>query len=394
MKFSQLLPVFLLFLIACESPLQTQAESAYPSEVLPAIDTPAPYPNDTPLPPTLPAPVVSSPGIISLHMFNELDGWAIAEDAILRTTDGGYTWYNLSPRGETVFGYGVASAFLNASQAWVLISDADDPVGSGTLYRTSDGGITWNPVPVPFSSMGQLDFVDENHGWMLLDLGAGAGSMGVAILRTSDSGVTWTETFSHEPGEIAGSDSLPLGGLKTAFTPLDENTAWVGGVTYAPETFYFYKTVDGGNTWSPQTITPPPGTQGNDIAVDSPPVFFSPKEAILTFRFMGENFRTGFYVTQDGGVTWEFVSLMPGSGSVDFVSASDGFFWTGEQFFFTEDGAQTWTSVSSDVLFGESFAGMDFVNTHTGWIWTYEETGLRGLYKTTDGGKTWILLDQ
>ena len=114
----------------------------------------------------------------------------------------------------------------------------------------------------------------------------------------------------------------------------------------------------------------------------------------MTFRFMGENFRTGFYVTQDGGVTWEFVSLMPGSGSVDFVSASDGFFWTGEQFFFTEDGAQTWTSVSSDVLFGESFAGMDFVNTHTGWIWTYEETGLRGLYKTTDGGKTWILLDQ
>jgi hypothetical protein len=33
---------------------------------------------------------------------------------------------------------------------------------------------------------------------------------------------------------------------------------------------------------------------------------------------------------------------------------------------------------------------MDFVNTRTGWVWTYDQTGQSGLYKTTDGGATWF----
>ena len=92
----------------------------------------------------------------------------------------------------------------------------------------------------------------------------------------------------------------------------------------------------------------------------------------------------------DGGISWEFVTFMPGAGAVDFVSPSDGFFWTGEQFFVTVDGAQTWTTLNPNVLFGDTFAGMDFVNTRTGWVWTYDQTGQYGLYKTTDGGETWF----
>ena len=120
------------------------------------------------------------------------------------------------------------------------------------------------------------------------------------------------------------------------------------------------------------------------------PEFTSPSDGILPIRFTGETYRTGFYVTRDGGANLEIVTFLPGSGSVDFVSLSDGFFWTGEQFFLTEDGAQTWTTINSDVLFGESFSGMDFVNMRTGWVWTYTETGQYGLYKTTDGGATWV----
>jgi hypothetical protein len=108
----------------------------------------APYADDTPSPPTLPAPVVSSPGVTSLHMLKELDGWAITDNAILRTTDGGSTWYNVSPQGVTNFGYSTGNTFLNASQAWVLVADANDPMGSGMLYRTSDGGLTWTFYPL------------------------------------------------------------------------------------------------------------------------------------------------------------------------------------------------------------------------------------------------------
>lgn len=402
MRWKFALAAITLTMLACaalEVPL-SQPEAAPPTETVsaPPTDTAtpteipatlAPYADDTPSPATIPAPIVSSPGITSLHMLNELDGWAISDNAVMRTTDGGLTWYNVSPQGVTSLGYGTAHTFLNTSQAWVLIADANDPMGAGLLYRTSDGGLSWTTYPVPFGG-GALAFTDESNGWMMAYLGVAAGSMGVTIYRTSDGGATWTQAYTNDPNLANAGDSLPLGGLKNNLTPLDANTAWVGGVIYAPATFYFYKTSDGGQTWAPQTLPAAPGMQNTDVSIDSGPMFFSTGDGILSIRFTGDTQRTGFYATHDGGQTWDFVSFMPGAGSVDFVSPSDGFFWTGEQFFVTGDGAQTWTTVNANTSFKDIFAGMDFVNTRVGWVWTYDQNSQYGLYKTTDGGATWI----
>ncbi len=393
MRWKLSLIVLTFIMVACTAvgtPLPPpEAAPAAEAELEAPTGTPAPLADDTSLPPTIAAPIVSSPGITSLHMINELDGWAITESAILRTPDGGSTWYNVSPQGVTVFGFGTANTFLNASQAWVMVTDWSDPVGSGLLYRTSDGGLTWTVYPVSFGG-GDLTFIDDENGWMMASLGVAAGSMAVAIYQTDDGGATWTQTYTNDPNLENASDSLPLSGIKSNLTPLDTKTAWVGGVVYAPETFYLYKTSDGGQNWAAQTLPAAPGMQNTEVSIDSGPIFTTPNDGILPIRFAGETYRTGFYVTRDGGVNWEFVTFLPGAGSADFISPSDGFFWTGEQFFVTEDGAQTWTTINSDVLFGESFAGMDFVNTRTGWVWTYNETGQYGLYKTTDGGATWV----
>jgi photosystem II stability/assembly factor-like uncharacterized protein len=273
-----------------------------------------------------------------------------------------------------------------------MVVDASDPAGSGLLYRTSDGGLSWTVIPVPFGS-GDLVFTDEVNGWMMAYLGVATGSMAVSIYKTEDGGATWAQTYTNDPTLAGAGDSLPLSGIKNTLAPLDASTAWVGGVLYAPETFYLYKTTDGGQTWNMQAIPAAPGMQNTDISIETGPIFTSPSEAILPIRFAGETYRTGFYATQDGGVNWGFLSFMPGAGAVDFVSQADGFFWTGEQFFVTVDGAQTWTSVNSDAPFADSFAGMDFVNTRTGWVWTYDVTGQYGLYKTTDGGGTWLLME-
>ena len=273
MKLLRMFPILLLILTACTSPLQSQSEPAPISEAEsvpptdppqpePATeiptDTPAPLANDTPLPPTIAAPTVFSPEITFLHMLNELDGWAITENAILRTTDGGSTWYNVSPQGVTEFGYGTANTFLSASQAWVMVTNWSDPIGSGLLYRTSDGGLTWTVYPVAFGS-GDLTFIDEQNGWMMAALGIAAGSMGVAIYQTDDGGATWTQTYTNDPNLENARDSLPLGGIKSNLTPLNAKTAWVGGVVYAPETFYLYKSSDSGQTWAPQTLPAAPG---------------------------------------------------------------------------------------------------------------------------------------
>jgi len=352
-----------------------------------SADTLAPYPGDTPSPATIAAPIVSSFNITSLHMLNELDGWAISENAILRTTDGGITWYNVSPQGVTEFGYGTGNTFLSATQAWVLVADASDPVRTGLLYRTTDGGLTWTTFPVPFGN-GDMTFLDENNGWLMLSLGVATGSMAVAIYHTEDGGATWTQTFTNDPMLTHSGDSLPFGGIKSNLTPLDLNTAWVGGVIYAPETFYLYKTSDGGQTWAQQTLPAAPGMQNTEVSIDAGPIFVSAADGLLPIRFTGETLRTGFYATYDGGINWEFLNFMPGAGGTDFVSPYDGFFWNGEQIYVTVDGAHTWSSIDVEVPFGESFSGMDFVNARTGWVWTYDYA----IYRTTDSGKTWFSL--
>ena len=391
LKFALLMLAMAMLACASLGTPQPAPQSATVPETISPTEALALQTENTPLSPTIAAPIASSFTVTSLCMLNELDGWGIAENAILRTTDGGSTWYNLSPQGVTEFGYGTASTFLNATQAWVMVADASDPAGSGLLYRTEDGGLTWTVYPVPFGS-GKMAFADEANGWMMSALGAGAGSMAIAIYRSEDGGATWKQVYSNDPNAENAGSSLPLGGIKNSLMPLNAQTAWVGGVTYAPDTFYLYKTSDGGQTWTPQTIPVAPGMQDVEIAIDTGPIFTSSNEGILPIRFSGENYRTGFYATHDGGVNWEFVSFMPGSGAVDFVSSSEGFFWTGEQFFFTTDGAQTWTSVNPNILFGDTFMGMDFVDTSNGWVWTYDQTGRTGLYKTTDGGATWFPL--
>ena len=186
------------------------------------------------------------------------------------------------------------------------------------LYRTSDGGLTWTVYPVPFGG-GDLTFINDENGWMMASLGVAAGSMGVAIYQTDDGGATWMQTYTNDPNLANARDSLPLGGIKSNLTPLDTDTAWVGGVVYAPETFYLYKTNDGGQTWAPQTIPAAPGMENTEVLIDSGPIFTTPNDAILPIRFTGETYRTGFYATQDGGVNWEFATFMPGAGTVDFV---------------------------------------------------------------------------
>ena len=394
MRWKISLTILILSVLACTAPgtplPPTESASELGAEA--PTETLAPYSGDTPSPPTIPAPVVTAPYIISLHMLSELSGWAITDTAILRTTDGGSTWYNVSPQDVTGFGYGTANSFLNVTQAWIMVADANDPGGSGVLYKTIDGGLSWTVNPVPFGS-GEMEFVDDNHGWMMSYLGIAAGSMAVAIYQTEDGGSTWIQTYTNHPQQD-GSDSLPFGGIKSGLVALDMQTAWVSGVIYAPETFYFYRTVDGGTNWALQNLPTAPGMQNTDISIDLGPIFTSPQDAMLPVRFTGETYRTGFYATHDSGENWEFVSFMPGAGTVDFVSLSDGFFWTGEQFFMTVDGAHTWTTVNSNMLFGETFAGMDFINPYTGWVWTYSEGDQKNLYKTTDGGSTWFLMGE
>ena len=361
--------------------------------VLPACkvseSTPSPYP-DTPSPPQINAPQVESPALVSIHFLNELDGWGVTEAQVVRTNDGGITWYNLTPPGLTEAGYSIEMFVLDNSHTWIQKPDPANFPNGGTLYRTADSGLTWENITTPFSG-GALKFLDEKHGWILAGLGVGAGSMGVSIFQTTDGGETWKQTYTNNPNLSNAGDSLPLGGIKNGITPLNMQTAWVYGVTYASGAVYLYRTDDGGANWKEQSLPLPEGAQDAELSFDQV-AFVTPTDGFLAMRLASSDPRLAVYVSNDAGNTWTLTpTLIPQGGTLDFLSAQEAVIYNGEQFYVTRDAAYTWTVIPPDIKFGETFAGMDFVNALSGWVITLDPTNnQRSLYRTHDGGATWL----
>ncbi len=351
---------------------------------------PTPHP-DTPAPATINAPVVESPAFIEIYFINELDAWAVTETQIVRTNDGGITWYNVTPPDVTETGYTVETFVFDRNHVWVQKPDFNNFPNNGLLYRTTDGGLTWTISSTPFSS-GDLNFTDVNNGWMLADLGVGAGSNAVAVFQTADGGASWTQTYINDPNSPEAGDSLPLGGIKSDLVPLNTRTAWVTGVIYSSGTVYLYRTDDGGHTWSLVNLQLPAGAENSEMGIDKDQMqLVSASDGFLAVRMAGDSTQTMVYVTNDSGNTWTLMpALIPEAGASAFLSAQEAVIYNGEQFYVTRDAARTWNTVSPDIVFGDSFGAMDFVNLNTGWVVTVDPANKRLLYRTNDGGAAWL----
>lgn len=346
---------------------------------------------ETPLPAVVEAPIIEAPSIVNIEMLDEVYGWAITEEHIIRTNDGGVTWYNVTPGNLADAGYLVYTSFLDANTAWVQFPDMNKYPNGGKLYRTIDGGLTWETFTTPFSG-GSLHFVDANNGWMMADLGVGAGSMAVSIFQTSDGGKTWNRTYTNDPNLAEASDTLPLGGIKNLILPLDAETAWVGGVVYAPGQTYLFRSDDGGKTWFNINLVLPENTAESELSLQDM-VFITPKNGLLALRITSETPQTIVYITEDGGNTWvQSPAAFEGYGILETPSASEMIFYTADQFYVTKDAGVTIQQISPEIKFGDSIIDMSFANSQTGWVITASPSNERTLYKTTDGGATWTPL--
>jgi photosystem II stability/assembly factor-like uncharacterized protein len=112
--------------------------------------------------------------------------------------------------------------------------------------------------------------------------------------------------------------------------------------------------------------------------------FMSPMTGIITGN--NEALRT-----EDGGQTWNPVSFFGGSWSfLDFIDENVGFAGANGACAATTDGGRTWTVRSGypncPVMFGMDFRDAD-VGLACGLI---AGTGDEGIYKTVDGGRTWV----
>ena len=169
-------------------------------------------------------------------------GWVAAlfpsgDYAILRTADGARTW----TRGLTVPGdsHPIFMKFFDRSTGVFALLGT-----SPLLRRTTDGGKTWSPLPVldSTSAVDSWSFVDSTHGWMLAD----SPSREARLYRTEDGGRSWDDLG---PPVRSGDRAYQVHFAS-------RTTGWLtASVTGA----YLYRTVDSGATWSRVDLPAPTG---------------------------------------------------------------------------------------------------------------------------------------
>ncbi len=337
-------------------------------------------------------PAGGSDSLIALHMIDLTTGWALSEHAVLRTTNGGLQWENVTPPDALLTRESIA-AFLTASLAW-----AATPQANGTttqVLRTSDGGQTWQQSTVQATFLRQITFIDSQHGWILSGWGApGGAAEAVSVFRTRDGGKTWRNVASALPAstDIPPPGHLPFGGQKSGIHFLNVSTGWITGTVVVNDLAWLYVSHDGGSTWYQQSLSPPTGVPSAQLSLISP-TFFSASDGILPVIFSdgvtGRGFATDVYVTYDEGTTWKGTTpISLAAVAIDFVDRQHGWATDGTILYSTSDGGHQWTKLSPGANF-KQITYLSFASSTTGWAIGKQSNTSAFLLKTTDGGKTW-----
>lgn len=133
--------------------------------------------------------------LTSVDFISTQVGWAAGTGSLLTTTDGGAHWTPLpDPCVRSVH-------FVSASVGYAIAGGANPsqvglaaPVTGGTVLMTTDGGRSWRPVPAPKDPQ-TVCFNTSSQGWL--------GAAG-RLYRTNDGGSRWTEATAGPGGFSAG----------------------------------------------------------------------------------------------------------------------------------------------------------------------------------------------
>ncbi|MFL5540273.1 MAG: WD40/YVTN/BNR-like repeat-containing protein, partial [Longimicrobiaceae bacterium] len=208
------------------------------------------------------------------------------ERGVYRTRDGGETWEKVLFVSDSTGAVDLefqpgnpdvvyASMWRGERKPWTIISGARE----GGIYRSTDGGTTWTKLGggLPTGLFGKsnvaVSAANPRRVYALVEASPGGG-----LYRSDDAGETWT-LVSTERGLI----TRPFYSCNITADPTNADVVYVG-------TESFYKSTDGGRTWR---------TQGTPHG-DNHDLWINPRDA----RFMIQSNDGGANVTLDGGRTW------------------------------------------------------------------------------------------
>jgi len=280
---------------------------------------------------------------------------------------------------------------------------------SGGIFKTTDGGTSWNPIfdNLESLSIGDIEISKSNTNTIWVGTGevnAGGGSLaydGNGIYKSTDGGLNWVNKGLSEVGSIS----------KVLIDPNDENTIYasaMGPLFKNDNNRGIYKSTDNGSTWN-QILFVGDFTGVIDMVnhpTNSNILYAASWERIRTPQnriYGGETSR--IYKSTDGGTNWAeltnglpslandkgriSIAMAPSNPEVLYARYADAI-GSIKGVYRTSDGGNTWTEVNSSQL------------TNVGFHWWF-----RGIYvdpldentiynvdfiveKSTDGGNSWF----
>lgn len=283
-----------------------------------------------------------------LQFVDELTGYALSFEQLVKTTNGGTTW--------NLLGMTDCQSYSFANNNYVF------GVGyHGRILKSVDAGLTFinYTSSVTESELVDVHFPDVHTGYTISQYDVSAGLRYGQVLRTNNAGETWQITADGDFGRLT---SVFFTGVNTGYM-----VCGYGKI---------YKTLDGGYQW--------------DTLASYPDLWLS------EVTFVDEN--TGFVAgegngsgailkTNDGGMSWSriYESDKPVRG-IHFIDENVGYGILYSSIIKTINGGLEWieTSLSNEGTLLDIF----FVNQSVGYT-----CGFMGdFYKTTNGGETWIKL--
>lgn len=399
-------------------------------------------PTGTPLAPLTPGQVLN---LNDLHMKDQTNGWAIEINGhIVHTTDGGYTWQDVTPPIEVNQLFLEAGFFaLDANTAWATPGEfvncylrkcGKTEINTVSVWRTNNGGKDWQvgePISVSIDRMGKgvpiqdyvpvkMQFLDIQTGWLMIDGGIrGEGNKwqttGPVLFQTTDGGNHWVVANDPRHDFNFPVSENPPSSMATGFAFLDRQTGWVvaqnqlAGIRYVPVeeviargALHLQKTEDGGSSfvdiplWFPVDLTQPE-YKGLSIGCGVGQILAIPPDNV--------ELKWNCAITTNPYTPYYLFTMLSGDGQpwLHLYSTGNEFFrnekegWRQPCMYVgtlcplehTSDGGVTWTTIKK-VNWG--VWQFDFFDSKSGWaiIFANDSSGTKGLVQTSNGGETWV----
>ncbi len=316
-------------------------------------------------------------------------------------------WTALGPSGGKV-----ADVLVAPSQARIAYAVSDSIIPS--LYRTDDGGVTWQLASQGFFRT--LDAVDPHRPDHLVAHGLDgliASDDGGATFSSIDPGIqpifSGAAVFLPAPARgiltaqcggtyhsVDGGAHWKLDGFagrcpsSVAVSPHDPNLRFAreDDDSVPPPGGRFglgslLRSEDGGRTWSESGWSAGDAGDTSAFAWDGP--FFDPRQPAVMYLLAG-----GLFVSDDSGRTWTQAAASP---RIDLlrVSPADGrlFASGGDGLFVSQDRGKSWSRLPASGRSGppDETLALALSPSRTSVAFA---AGERGLWRTGDGGRTWI----